>query len=173
MTVNVRQVQQLLQYMGQEITADGIWGPESQEALDAVLRENTQTDISSFWKDIRYFTREEFRCQCYKYNPQPLCDGFPYEPTEKLVRMLDRIRERSGRPITIISGVRCEQHNRNVGGVYNSRHRFGQAADIVISGVSPAQMDAAAAAENDCAYHYIITNKDGTPAGDIHVDVVV
>lgn len=44
--------------------------------------------------------------------------------------VLQPIRERYGRPISITSGYRCEKLNKAVGGVSNSQHKSGQAADI-------------------------------------------
>lgn len=97
----------------------------------------------TFWDDIRYFTREEFRCQCKgKY-----CNGFPVEPEEKMVRTVDEIRRRLGIPVSIVdsggSGVRCQKHNAEVGGVYNSEHLYGRAADLH-SSASPERMKAVA-----------------------------
>lgn len=56
---------------------------------------------------------------------------------ETLVTYLTKIREHFGKPITITSGYRCVTHNKNVGGATGSRHGKGDAADIVVSGVSP------------------------------------
>lgn len=56
---------------------------------------------------------------------------------EKLVQYLEQIRSHFGKPITITSGYRCVVHNRNVGGATGSRHSKGDAADIVIQGVTP------------------------------------
>lgn len=56
---------------------------------------------------------------------------------ETLVDYLTKIREHFGKPITITSGYRCATHNRNVGGATGSRHSKGDAADIVVSGVTP------------------------------------
>lgn len=75
------------------------------------------------------FNSNEFDCKgagCCKQttiNPQ-------------LVDYLQKIREHFGKPITITSGYRCETHNRRVGGATGSRHSKGDAADIVVSGVS-------------------------------------
>lgn len=95
---------------------------------------NYVEDTGSFWDEIDFFTREEFRCQCYRYNNPPFCDGFPVEPQEKMVRTVNEIRRRLGVPVTIVesggSGVRCPRHNANVGGVENSLHRTGNAADL-------------------------------------------
>jgi uncharacterized protein YcbK (DUF882 family) len=44
--------------------------------------------------------------------------------------VLDRIREHWGGPIIVSSGYRCEALNEAVGGVKNSYHRLGMAADI-------------------------------------------
>lgn len=42
-----------------------------------------------------------------------------------------------GSPVIITSGYRCEEHNRAVGSVRNSQHLLGNAADIVVDGVTP------------------------------------
>ena len=44
--------------------------------------------------------------------------------------LLEPAREAIGCPILINSGYRCETVNRRVGGVSNSQHLIGQAADI-------------------------------------------
>lgn len=100
---------------------------------------NVPTKTGTFWDDSEFFDREEFRCQCGgKY-----CDGFPVEPEEELVRVCNEIRRRLGVPVQIVdaggSGVRCEKHNANVGGVANSNHKYGKAADLH-SSKSPEEM---------------------------------
>lgn len=137
---------------------DGICGTMTQKMLIGAIAgtavkverpaeaEQEDTDkpkTGTFWDDIRYFTREEFRCQCNgKY-----CNGFPVEPEEKMVRTVDEIRHRLGIPIGIVtsggSGVRCSKHNAEVDGVYNSEHLYGRAADLH-SSASPAKMKAVA-----------------------------
>ena len=104
---------------------------------------NVPTKTGTFWDNIEFFDREEFRCQCGgKY-----CNGFPVEPEEELVRVCNEIRRRLGVPVQIVdaggSGVRCEQHNANVGGVANSNHKYGKAADLH-SSKSPEEMAQAA-----------------------------
>ena len=59
---------------------------------------------------------------------------------EKLVEYLQRIRTHFGKPIIINSAYRCAIHNRAVGGTSNSYHAKGQAADIRISGIAPAEI---------------------------------
>lgn len=48
--------------------------------------------------------------------------------------VLEPLRSAMNEPIIISSGYRCEQLNRAVGGVSNSQHTKGQAADICIDG---------------------------------------
>lgn len=44
--------------------------------------------------------------------------------------LLDPVREAWGKPIRVNSGYRCPQLNKVVGGVANSQHLKGEAADI-------------------------------------------
>lgn len=55
---------------------------------------------------------------------------------EQLVGYLQKIRDHFGKSITITSGYRCPTHNSRIGGATGSRHSKGQAADIVVQGVS-------------------------------------
>lgn len=50
---------------------------------------------------------------------------------ERLVAALERLRKAAGgKPLAIVSGARCERHNRKVGGIRSSQHLTGRAADI-------------------------------------------
>ncbi len=75
---------------------------------------------------MKFFKFEEFCCRC--------CGGLPpavRENIEALVtEVLDPARERYGKPICVNSGYRCARHNAAVGGVANSQHMKGEAADI-------------------------------------------
>lgn len=80
---------------------------------------------------MKYFRLEEFKCKCGR------CEGYPeYGMSEVLLEKLDKLREMVGAPIYVSSGWRCYTHNANVGGVWNSQHRYGTAADLVCSAVS-------------------------------------
>ena len=46
--------------------------------------------------------------------------------------VLDPARERYGKPIKVNSGYRCPLKNKAVGGVANSQHLKGEAADISV-----------------------------------------
>lgn len=51
--------------------------------------------------------------------------------------LLEQIRTLVGKPIYISSGYRCERLNKAVGGSATSQHRYGQAVDIQVFGLSP------------------------------------
>ena len=153
---------------------DGIPGKLTQAALlDAVANgrfkaaDTTQPDSEEtgtealWWNDIKYFTREEFRCKCGgKY-----CDGFPAEPQEGMVRAIDNVREHFGKAFTPNSGVRCPTHNANVGGVSNSRHLYGKAVDFHVPGKTAAQVLAYLATLPGLGYCYAID------ADNVHMDI--
>lgn len=159
--------------------ADGIFGPETAARIVEVVAsgehhqaqapandpENSTGETGAFWDHIRYFTREEFRCRCGNYHA-PYCNGFPVEPDETLVEMVDDIRAHFGRPAHPSSGIRCERHNADQpGAAANSKHKRGKALDFFIEGVSGETLRAYAAADLRCTYAYVIS-------GDyVHVDV--
>ena len=59
---------------------------------------------------------------------------------QQLVQYLQKIREHFKTAVIINSGYRCYIHNKAVGGVNNSKHRSGMAADIVVKGVKPLEV---------------------------------
>lgn len=59
-----------------------------------------------------------------------------------LVEVLEKVRVHFGKPVHINSGYRTEAKNKAVGGAAYSQHKYGLAADITISGVSPARVAA-------------------------------
>ena len=52
-----------------------------------------------------------------------------------LPEYLQKARDHFGKPMIITSGYRTTAHNIKVGGVGNSQHVFGNAADVYIPGV--------------------------------------
>lgn len=54
--------------------------------------------------------------------------------------VLDPVRDMVDTPIIITSGYRCPKVNRLVGGVDNSQHMSGCAADFYVMGFTPAMM---------------------------------
>lgn len=86
---------------------------------------------------------------------------------EKLVEYLQKIRDHFGKAITITSGYRCATHNKNVGGASGSRHATGQAADIQMKGIAPAEVAKYAESIGILGIGLYETAKDGY---FVHVD---
>lgn len=53
---------------------------------------------------------------------------------------LQPLRDRLGRPISITSGYRCPDLNRAIGSAPTSQHTRGEAADLVVDGLTPEQV---------------------------------
>ena len=75
-----------------------------------------------------HFQRREFACKCG-------CGKDNIDPA--LVQMCETIRNAVGVPICVNSGVRCEKHNKKVGGKQKKKdgtggsfHLYGKAADL-------------------------------------------
>lgn len=119
------------------LTDNGTCNAETEKALKHAVAygmpaKKEQTASGDFWTGIKHFKRSEFKCKCGK------CGGFPVEPDENLVEVLEKIRSHFGAAVTITSGIRCKTHNTNVGGASSSQHLKGTAADIQVKGVKPA-----------------------------------
>jgi hypothetical protein len=56
---------------------------------------------------------------------------------KELLNKLELLRAKLGKPIIINSAYRCPIHNKQVGGVKNSQHLQGKAADIQVKGLTP------------------------------------
>ena len=75
-----------------------------------------------------YFDRSEFACSC----------GCGFDTVDaELIKVLTDVREHFSAAVTINSSARCDNHNAHVGGGDKSQHKYGRAADIVLSGVVP------------------------------------
>lgn len=191
--MTVKQKQLLLAYLGYYVgDIDGIWGTLSQTAMNAFnadfrgldvpgIPENApekalkhavaydlfktepvKNEIGTFWDEIEHFDRSEFKCKCGgKY-----CNGYPVEPDERMVRIADRLRKNLGAPITIVSGLRCKTWNAVQGGVENSQHMYGEAADIYARGVSQSRVEAELDEIGGVRYHYPIKG-----SSNVHFDV--
>lgn len=147
------------------IAVDGICGVETEKALKHAVSygmpAKTADDKNDFWDDIKYFKKDEFKCKCGgKY-----CNGFPAEPKEKLIKVADRTRAHFGNKITVSSGVRCEKHNANVGGVSGSRHKLGKAMDFCVSGLSASSVLAYVQKQPEIRYAYAIDSNY------VHMDI--
>lgn len=135
------------------------YGISVKDATDKNVGDN---HAGTFWDEIEFFDREEFRCKCGgKY-----CNGYPAEPDERMVRIVDQLRKNLGVPITIVSGLRCKKWNAIQGGVSNSQHMYGEAADIYARGVSQTRVEAELDKIGGVRYHYPIKG-----SSNVHFDV--
>lgn len=191
--MTVKQKQNLLAYLGYYVgNIDGIWGTLSKTAMDAFKEdfkgldtpnipenapekalkhavaydlfktEPVKAETGTFWDEIEYFDRSEFKCKCGgKY-----CNGYPAEPDERMVRIADQLRKNLGAPVTIVSGLRCKTWNAIQGGVSNSQHMYGEAADIYAKGVSQSRVEAELDKIGGVRYHYPIKDSN-----NVHFDV--
>lgn len=74
---------------------------------------------------MKYFSLNEFDC--------PTSEGSASNMDSTFLSMVDNAREYAGIPFRITSGFRTKAHNAYVGGVENSSHLYGYAADIACS----------------------------------------
>ena len=77
-------------------------------------------------KIAKHFNLSEFACPC--------CNLVMLHP--KLLAKLVELRNILERPVHINSGYRCPKYNQKVGGVVNSYHCIGLAADIQVKDIS-------------------------------------
>lgn len=131
-------------------------------AYDLFKTEPVKDETGTFWDEIEYFDRSEFKCKCGgKY-----CNGYPVEPDERMVRIAEQLRKNLGVPITVISGLRCKTWNAIQDGVSNSQHMYGEAADIYAKGVSQSRVEAELDKICGVRYHYAIKGSN-----NVHFDV--
>ena len=141
------------------LEADGIFGPDTEKRMLEVIATGEKPGVD--WSKVKYFRKEEFMCNCGGKH----CGGFPAEPVPMLLKVADNVRGHFNKAALVSSGVRCKQHNKNVGGVANSRHLTGRAMDFRISGKSAAQVLEYVWTLPEVRYAYDI---DGTY---VHMDV--
>ena len=191
--MTTKQKQHLLAYLGYYVgDIDGVWGTLSKTAMEAFKAdfkgfdtpnipddapekalkhavaydlfktEPVKDETGTFWDEIEYFDRSEFKCKCGgKY-----CNGYPAEPDERMVRIVNQLRKNLGVPITIVSGLRCKTWNAIQNGHAQSQHMYGEAADIYARGVSQSRVEAELDKIGGVRYHYAIKG-----SSNVHFDV--
>ena len=147
---------------------DGIFGAATEKRILEVVasgekpKESVQIDTApGWWKDIRYFTRAEFKCKC----GGQFCDGYPAEMQEAVVRIADAARDHFGRPAHVISGLRCKKWNAHEGGKETSQHQYGEAIDLMIVGVPAEELREFVASQPGHRYSYCINSTN------VHFDI--
>ena len=94
--------------------------------LDKKQLERIYNELNIGVVDMKHFKEREFVCKC--------CGQLPPAVRENIVALVDNVldpaREQFGGPVSVNSGYRCQKHNLEVGGVVNSQHIKGEAADI-------------------------------------------
>jgi len=74
------------------------------------------------------FARHEFACSC----------GCGFDTIDAAtLEVLEEVRRYFGRPVIVTSGARCREYNASVGGVPESQHILGRAADIKVQDHPP------------------------------------
>jgi len=73
-----------------------------------------------------YFNLSEFACPC--------CKKIMLHPL--LLEKLEKLRKIIERPVYITSGYRCTKYNHQIGGMLNSYHCIGLAADIKVKDIN-------------------------------------
>ncbi len=83
-----------------------------------------------------YFDDYEFACNCNRHEvDENGHNKLDHIIDKRLVDLLDAIRERLGFRYISIVATACPEHNAEVGGVSNSQHVLGTAADITYDGI--------------------------------------
>lgn len=128
-----------LKYLGYEYNSDGIKKfqkkafPKQPKQQDGKYGINTDRALRHFYnvkKVTKDFSPTEFRCNCGH------CTGYPSFMKQVELKHLQKIRDHYKKPMTITSGLRCSYENSRVGGVRNSGHTRGYAADFYMKGVT-------------------------------------
>lgn len=151
----------------EQTAVDGIFGAETEKRILEVVASGEEpiadkmSATADWWKDIRYFTRAEFKCKC----GGQFCNGYPAEMQEAVVKIADAARAHFGRPAHVISGLRCKQWNAHEGGKETSQHMYGEAIDLCIEGVSAETLQQFAAAQPGHRYSYCINSTN------VHFDI--
>lgn len=107
--------------------------PDQKKQQDGKYGINTDRALRHFYnvkKVTKDFSPTEFRCNCGH------CTGYPSYMKQVELKHLQKIRDHYGKPMTITSGLRCSYENSRVGGVRNSGHTRGYAADFYMKGVT-------------------------------------
>lgn len=90
-----------------------------------------------------HFWSSEFRCPCKKCRKKKVrVSPLFLHKLEMMILIIDKDLEYH-RLVIVLSGNRCEEENKNIGGHYNSAHLpkpEGEGADLKVKGISPIKL---------------------------------
>lgn len=96
--------------------------------VDAPQTAQPYKNTSKPCKLSEHFAASEFVCHC--------CGQGANKIAPRLIELLEQLRAMAGAPVQVNCGYRCPKHNAEVGGVEDSQHVLGTAADITIPQIS-------------------------------------
>ncbi len=89
------------------------------------------------------FYKKEFRCPCLKCRRKKVrVSSLLLFKLEMMILIIDRGLD-FHRPVIVLSGNRCEEENKRIGGFPSSEHipdPDGEAADIKVNGITPIKL---------------------------------
>lgn len=90
-----------------------------------------------------HFWKWEFRCPCKKCAHKKVkVSPLLLSKLERMIMIIDESAD-VHIPVTVLSGNRCKEYNKKIGGHPNSAHipkPEGQAADIKVKGITPIEL---------------------------------
>lgn len=137
MNISIKDQINYLIKLGNEILRTAQVLEETQATLNQEVLINYDLKLS------KYFTLRELLLIKNNTELLPLSEVSPeiLNNLKKLCQKADEIREFYKKPIVVTSGFRPEWYNKQIDNAApNSKHKFGQAMDFYISGVSPKQI---------------------------------
>lgn len=112
--------------LGRPLAVDGILGPNTKNALKRSYRRHLAGKGTAS-KDFSY---SEFQCKDRARYGRRLRGCRAIHLDHRLVRVLQKARDRMGGPIHVVSGYRCPRYNARIGGARRSQHLYGRAGDV-------------------------------------------
>ena len=118
------------------LEVDLIVGKNTVAMLDKLVEKKKKAILKKGDQLSEHFKRKEFECNCVEKGLN-YCDGYPVDIDAQLIKNLELVREKFGKPIIITSGLRCQKYNDSLkGSIKHSKHVQGKVVDIYIAGVT-------------------------------------
>mgnify|MGYP001483527525 CR=1 FL=1 len=83
------------------------------------------------------FSLHEFRCRDGSDVPDEYMEN-----VRELAENLQVLRDKIGKPITVISGYRSPEYNKKIDGARRSQHMLAKAGDLIVKGMTPDEVKA-------------------------------